>query len=131
MSTHRLRLLLLDDDEDLVETVALVLRRAPDLDLDVVPATTVEHALRLLHASRFDVVISDYRVSGRSGLEVLAAAARDHPNARRLLLTGYAPDGLPPEARPGGTVHAILAKDDLLRNLAARLRKILGLEGSP
>ena len=38
----------------------------------------------------FDVVVSDLRMPGMSGIELLNAARRQYPDTRRLLVSGHA-----------------------------------------
>jgi response regulator RpfG family c-di-GMP phosphodiesterase len=59
-------------------------------DLDVVAVVSAEEALELLEREPFDVVVSDLRMPGMSGLELLATARSRAPEARRLLVSGYA-----------------------------------------
>lgn len=39
-----------------------------------------------------DVLVTDLRMPGASGMEVLATAAKHHPRVFRIVLTGYDPD---------------------------------------
>jgi response regulator RpfG family c-di-GMP phosphodiesterase len=59
-------------------------------DVDVVAVGSPDEALELLGREPFDVIVSDLRMPGMSGLEVLATARRHAPEARRLLVSGYA-----------------------------------------
>jgi DNA-binding NtrC family response regulator len=46
-------------------------------------------ALELLQKQPVDVIVSDQRMPGMSGIELLRAARELNPNAMRILLTGY------------------------------------------
>ena len=47
-------------------------------------------AISKMTDSNYDVVVSDVRMPGLSGIEVLQYAKDNHPNAVRIALTGYA-----------------------------------------
>ncbi|MGH8528905.1 MAG: response regulator [Nevskiales bacterium] len=53
-------------------------------------AESGEKALELLKTQRVDVIVSDQRMPGMTGIELLRAARELNPNAMRILLTGYA-----------------------------------------
>jgi response regulator RpfG family c-di-GMP phosphodiesterase len=59
-------------------------------DLAVVTVGSPDEALSMLGRETFDVIISDLRMPGMSGLELLAAARKRDPEMRRLLVSGYA-----------------------------------------
>jgi response regulator RpfG family c-di-GMP phosphodiesterase len=59
-------------------------------DLQVVAVGSPDEALALLGRDAFDVIVSDLRMPGMSGLELLATARRRAPDTRRLLVSGYA-----------------------------------------
>lgn len=80
------RLLIVDDEADMLDFLERVFRR----DYEVMRAYSVEEAERALEDRRFEVVITDRRMPRRSGLELLEIVAAKHPEAVRVLLTGYA-----------------------------------------
>lgn len=81
-----LRVLLVDDEVELVETLAerLELR---GIDAEVV--TSGEDALRLLLDYTFDVVLLDVKMPGIDGLEVLKLIRRQRPATQVILITGH------------------------------------------
>lgn len=83
------RLLLVDDEPALLQALRRLLRRlGPDVRLDLAEGGAA--ALPLLQEHRYDVVISDLRMPGMDGLDLLCRVAQLQPLAVRLLLTGQA-----------------------------------------
>jgi CheY-like chemotaxis protein len=81
-----MHVLLVEDDE---ATRFIVERTLHDLGrLQVTSAPNGEEALSILGAQRVDAVVSDYRMPGRNGLEVLCHARQAQPHARRVLMSG-------------------------------------------
>ncbi len=88
MAAAASRVLYVDDEPVLCRAFARLFHERSDVQ--VVTAGSPEDALGLLERERFDVVVSDLRMPGMSGLELLAAARRRAPETRRLLVSGYA-----------------------------------------
>ena len=83
---RRTRILAVDDEQRGVELVKRILRSVADVEI----AMSGEEGWELLQASDFDLVISDQRMPGISGVELLAKVAETSPDTGRILLTGYA-----------------------------------------
>lgn len=81
-----LRVLLVDDEEELVETLA---ERLEIRGIDAEAVTSGEDALRLLLDYTFDVVLLDVKMPGISGLEVLKLIRRQRPATQVILITGH------------------------------------------
>ena len=81
----RPRILFVDDEPRILVSLRVIFKQ----DYDVVTAEGGAAALVLLKTEKFDVVVSDQRMPGVSGVEVLRAAREHQPKAVRLLLTGY------------------------------------------
>ena len=80
------RVLVVDDDEAVLEmTLALV----TDLGYAADKAMSGAEALRLFDATPYDVVLTDLRMPGMSGWEVLDAVRRRRPDTPVILLTGF------------------------------------------
>lgn len=89
------RVLLVDDEAGILSALRRVLAAIPPSDLDgerleVVTCQDPEEALQKFEEEAFDLVISDYRMPGRSGVEMLVQMAQRQPQVARILLTGYA-----------------------------------------
>jgi two-component system, NtrC family, sensor kinase len=80
-------LLIVDDDEHVRRALRRVLRRAKCKILDAPDAAV---ALQLLEQEPVQVVVSDYRMPGMSGVEFLRAVKEKWPRIQRVLLTGQA-----------------------------------------
>jgi len=79
--------LVVDDEEflrDLLRDI-LALER-----YRVETAASAEEALELLQQKRFDAIISDIMMPGKSGMELLAEAKQVRPDLPVILITGYA-----------------------------------------
>ena len=83
MSTH---VLLVDDDPDLCRLVAAELSRR---DVTVTWRTSGEAALAALDDLEVDVVVTDVRMDGMSGLELCARIVATRDDLPVLLLTAY------------------------------------------
>ncbi|MBP1927664.1 PAS domain S-box-containing protein [Methanolinea mesophila] len=64
-----IRVLLIDDEPDLLVMVKLFLEQ--DGDLEVTTAESAQEGLRFLAASRFDAIVCDYMMPGMNGIELL------------------------------------------------------------
>jgi two-component system, NtrC family, response regulator HydG len=84
---QQIRVLVVDDDEPHAEAVAESLER---VGYDCVVATSGSEGLRLIEEQVFDIIITDLVMQGVGGLEVLAKAKRELPDAEVVILTGHA-----------------------------------------
>lgn len=82
----RNKILLLDDDEDLLELYREMLGRLPS-EPEVHIATSGARALALLEAEPFGVLISDLNMPRMDGLQVLTIVRRKFPELRTAVMT--------------------------------------------
>jgi two-component system NtrC family sensor kinase len=80
-------LLLVDDDEHVRRALKRVLKRSR---CEVFEAADAAQALEILDVQPVQVVVSDYRMPGMSGVEFLRAVKERWPRIQRVLLTGQA-----------------------------------------
>jgi two-component system response regulator HydG len=83
---QQIRVLVVDDDESHAEAVAESLER---VGYECVVATSGREGLRLIEEQTFDIVITDLMMEEVGGLEVLAKAKRELPDAEVVILTGH------------------------------------------
>ncbi|HLK99115.1 MAG TPA: response regulator, partial [Myxococcaceae bacterium] len=81
------RLLLVDDEENILKSIRRVLRRG---DWEIETATDAEEGLKRLEQFGPQVVISDFRMPGMNGVEFLTRVKEQVPRAQRIMLTGQA-----------------------------------------
>ena len=81
------KVLIVDDETSILNGIKLNLGRTFDLTL----ANGGEEALEAIREEGpFEVVISDMRMPGMSGVEVLARIKSEYPTTPTILLTGHA-----------------------------------------
>jgi CheY-like chemotaxis protein len=88
-------ILLVDDNRD-----GLLVRRAllEEAGYAVQIAETGEEGLKLFEAGAFDLVVTDYRMPGMNGVELIRRIRTVIANARIVMLSGFVdPLGLNPE----------------------------------
>lgn len=104
-------LLLVDDDDDILETMAELLARA----FVVRTARSVREAMASLDAGDIDVLVTDFELGcEQRGDWLVEYAAARWPRVRRIVFSSSAvPDGLP--------AHAVIDKPDLDALIAAIL----------
>ncbi len=90
--------LIVDDEEDLLLVLKETLERL-SAGYHVVAAKDGFSALKSLEEQTFDLVITDYKMAGMDGLELLASVRYKQPNAKVILMTGYISDALQAEAQ--------------------------------
>ncbi len=78
-------ILCVDDEVDNVDALERLFRRK----FTVLKATSAAQALDLLAKHPVTVIISDQRMPQMTGVEFLSESIKTHPNAIRILLTGY------------------------------------------
>ena len=82
----RPRLLLVDDDEQLLR----VFRRVFDRELEITAVTSGAAALEALGTRAFDAAVVDFQMPGMNGAELVRRMAAAHPDLPVLMLTAYA-----------------------------------------
>ena len=86
MADDQKHLLLVDDEVALREVVA---ERLAEEGFDVTQAADGEAALKALDGFAFDVIISDLRLPGVDGRQVIDAALSRYPGIVAIVVTGY------------------------------------------
>lgn len=111
------RYLLVDDNAAFVENLAEILE-ATGAAVDV--AANADDALLRLSADRYDALVTDMRMPGLSGSELLHLARRRDPGLPVVMLSAYVQDAQVTEARREGLL-AVLSKPGKVSELVALL----------
>lgn len=99
-------LLLVDDEASILTALRRTLRGS---GFAIETASSADAALRRLERGDVAAVLSDQKMPGRSGVELLRVVARRWPNVARVLLTGW-PEEVPPAVRAELGLRALLPK---------------------
>ena len=86
MPTTRHCLLVVDDEPDVCESVHDLLRR----EFRVLKANSADEGYRIMLEEEVHIVMSDQRMPQISGVELLTKVKARHPQAIRMLFTGFA-----------------------------------------
>ncbi|MFQ5554435.1 MAG: HDOD domain-containing protein [Acidimicrobiia bacterium] len=114
------RILFVDDEERILSGLRRMLRPFHNQwDMSFVDSGAA--ALEALDANGFDLVVSDMRMPGMDGIELLAEVREAHPEVVRIILSGYSDqvDTL----RSTGVAHQYLAKPcdaEIIRNTVSK-----------
>lgn len=79
-------ILVVDDEEGLRDALS---RLFEDEGYTVISAESGEQALEMLQQTRVDLILTDMRMPGMSGIELLKEVRETHGNIGVIILTGY------------------------------------------
>lgn len=97
--------LVVDDDRVLLDALALELGR---MGYAAQTAGSVDEALAALAARPTDVLVTDLRMRGRDGIDLLRACREQHPRTRMVLMSAYATARDYKVARSVGAVEVLV-----------------------
>jgi len=117
MKLHKL--LIVDDDSTVLNALTESLRS----ECDVFSATNGQDALTIVQEEDINLVISDQKMAGMTGVELMGRLARNHPNIIRVIITGYVEDELLMDAINVGHVYGVIAKPWRINELRAIVKK--------
>jgi DNA-binding NtrC family response regulator len=118
-----IRVLVVDDDNDMRATLDDYISR---MGVKVRTAGDVPEAQRLIHSESipFDLVLTDLRIPGGSGLDVLKAAHVRTPESLVTIITGYASLETAMEAIRLGA-HSYITKPFTLDEIGVQVRNMI------
>ena len=115
------RILCVDDERNVLRSLERIFL---DDDYEILTAASGDEGLELLNvAGQVQVVISDYRMPGMSGVEFLKEVFSRHPDTIRIVLSGYADTAAVVAAINEGKIYKFIPKpwnDDELRVTVAK-----------
>ncbi|MBW2422202.1 MAG: response regulator [Deltaproteobacteria bacterium] len=116
-------ILLIVDDE--VQILAALRRSLRKEGYRIITAESTVRALELLAEYPVDLVLSDHKMPGMSGVELLAEARRLRPAAVRILITGWT-EAVPKDEMESVGIEAMIPKPWDDAQLKDCLRRALG-----
>jgi DNA-binding NtrC family response regulator len=121
------RVLILDDEPVVGERLKASLERAGF----VVDAVTTSHeALARLKEKHYDLLVTDLKMSGPDGMEVLREAKQTLPDIKPVVITGFATRDTADEAMRSGAV-AFIAKPFKISHLRDLLQRLMTVQEGP
>jgi len=124
MAEHRI--LIVDDQRD-VRRILRTQLESLGLGLHVTEVPSGEEALLILSRQSFHLLITNLRLAGISGLELLPKARRRQPELRAILIAANVDDSVQNRAQEAGVDH-LLRKPLEVGKLVAAVRQSLRLE---
>jgi DNA-binding NtrC family response regulator len=104
------KILIVEDEPNLREGIATAFR---ERDWRVVAAPDAEEAFRALEAEVFDIVVTDYKMPGASGLDVIKRTRMLNEDTLVLMMTAYGTVESAVEAMKAGAYDYVLKPFDL------------------
>jgi len=86
LTATRPRVLLVDDEENILASLRRLLHQQP---YEVLTARTAQDALRMLEERPVELIVTDYRMPGMSGTDLLRQVQQRWPDTVRIVLSGY------------------------------------------
>ena len=79
-------ILIVDDDRNLLKILGDILE---GLSVDIVTASNAEAALSAIESQVFDLVITDLKMPGKSGMDVLAFSLKTKPSIPVIMVSAF------------------------------------------
>lgn len=121
MATSISRILLVDDEPQVLDGLRRMLMRASRRHWAIEMATSGPQALACMRSDKYDAVISDMRMPGMDGADLLTQVGIEHPETIRIILTGEQTESA--LLRSLGPTHQLLSKPCDSRMLAEALKR--------
>lgn len=119
------QVLLVDDEPHILASLKRLMRQA---GISAAGVRSGEDALAWLGENSAEIVLSDYRMPGLSGAELLTKVEAKWPETKRIILSGHADFDTVLQAVHSGVVHKFLAKpwsnQELIEHLQSSLSQI-------
>ncbi len=122
--SRRPRVLLVDDDAHVLSALRRGLRRE---EITIETARDARAALEVLQGGSVDLVISDHRMPGMSGIELLETIRGRWPSTVRILLSGWSAE-IPAADLKAAGLFAVLSKPWDDKELRSAIRRAVGSE---
>ncbi len=109
--TAKPALLVIDDEPDICDTIAMVLE---PVGYEVVSVQSGAAALELLGTRSFDLAITDFMMPGMDGIETLGVLGAAAPQMPVLVVTGFVSEDMEASCRAAGACAVMKKPFDIL-----------------
>lgn len=123
--SDRVRVLILDDEPIVGERLKASLERS---GFSVDAFSSSERALERLRQQEYEILVTDLKMGGLDGMEVLRIARQVRPAIKSVVITGFATKAVAEEAMASGAVEFI-AKPFRIKDLRELLLRLARPEG--
>jgi CheY-like chemotaxis protein len=100
------KILIVDDEETLTWSMSKSLSKDRD-KFEVLVARSGEDALKVLEKEKIKLVITDIRMPGISGLDLLSRVRKDYPDVKVIIMTAYGSPDVQKDANMRGSLYYI------------------------
>lgn len=121
------RVLLVDDDVDLLD-ISRILLRQTEPTLEIIVADSVKCALQKIEREEFDIIIADYLMPDSTGLDLLEALRSGGDDTGFIIWTGHSSEDVVIKALNLGADHYIIKGPDTkeqFKTIQSTITKIL------
>lgn len=122
-TTPKPSVLIVDDEPDVLFSLTGLLRR----DFQVFTAQSGAEAMKVMAEQDVHVIMTDQRMPKMTGTELMGRVRAEHPDAVRIIFTGYADTRAVVEAINSGELYRYISKpwdpDDLIKVLREAAQK--------
>jgi YesN/AraC family two-component response regulator len=115
-------ILIVDDDINLLDGLKRSMREKQNI-WNQVYASSANEALNILASQKIDVIITDYKMPGVDGLELLSIIKEKYPDTKRILLTGQSENEVFESAKD--IAHLYLSKPCPVTDIINAIDKII------
>lgn len=122
MQTRQHTVLCVDDEENILSSLKRLLKKE---NYRLLTASSGKEGLEILAANQIDMVISDQRMPGMSGTELLKQIKKLYPDIIRIILTGYTDVDSITEAINEGSIYKFFLKPWNGHDLILEIRQAL------
>lgn len=119
-----LNILLIDDEDHLQEVLGLLLEIEGH---NIATAYTGGEALEKAKSNKYDLIITDLKMPGMSGMEVIKNFKLQNPDTKIIMITGFPAEEVEKKARQYGA-DEFIAKPFHMDKMREAINKIFGSE---
>ncbi|MFW6142565.1 MAG: response regulator [Candidatus Saliniplasma sp.] len=103
-------MLIAEDESTVRKSLKMTLERAEEFSAEIDTASDGQKALEKVENKEYDLILSDHKMPGMTGVELLKKAREISPDTLRILITGYRDLSIAKQAINKANVHEYIEK---------------------